>query len=147
MFTTFLANQLRERVSVLEAVETANDDGGFDRSYTTLTTIWAGIKPISLKPRYIRGVQIENTPTHEFILRRDSVSYLNTQFSSAFSSAFDSITDVNPMKSDWYFFVQRGSSSKGRLFRIHGIEDVLERRNHLRVYAEEINEEGTGWPE
>lgn len=140
----FLVLQLRERVLVLQAVDTENDNGGFDRSYTTLTTIWAGYKPLSFKARYIRGSQIENTPTHEFILRRSSVDSLGNAFSKAFSTAFDSIADFNPLKSDWFLFVERGSSTKGRLFRVHRPEDYDERRVYLKVYAEEIEEQGSG---
>lgn len=141
----FMAPQLKEKIQIKKAEETHNDDGGFDISYTTLTTIKASFKPLSLKPRYIRGVQIEGTPTHEFIVRRSSVDSLGKNFSSAFSSAFDSIADLNPLKSDYYIFVQRSSSVKGRLFRIHNIEDMEEKRFYLRIYGEEIEEVGSGY--
>lgn len=143
---TWLASDLTERIQIRQAVDTPNDDGGYDRSYTTLLTVWSGIKSLSFKSRYFRGEQVEYTATHEFKIRRIAIATLGTTFSSGFGSDFDSIKDLNPLKSDYFIFVQRGSTIKGRLFRIHEVIDKDERREYLRIYAEEIEEVGTGYP-
>ena len=74
------------------------------------------------------------------------VESLGKSFTKGFSSGFDSIEDLAPLKSQYYLFLQRGSTSKGRLFRIHGIMDANERREYLKIDAEEIEERGTGYP-
>lgn len=141
---TWLASELRERIEIKTGEQTEQDDGSFSLSFTTLATLWAGIKPVS-EGEYIRGQQIGKNITHEFKVRRSSVESLGTEFSSAFSSGYDTISDLMPLKSDYFIFLQRGSSSKGRLFRIRQIVDHNERRELLRIRAEEIEEKGTGY--
>ena len=63
-----------------------------------------------------------------------------------FSEGFDSIEDLALLKSDYFLFLQQGSTVKGRLFRIHGVSDNKEQREFLEIGAEEIEERGTGWP-
>jgi head-tail adaptor len=143
---TRLASRLRKRVQFRIAVQTPNTtSGGYDRSYTTLATVWAGFKPL-VKGRYIRGEQIINDATHEFEVRRSAVTTLGKSFSKGFSSGFDSVTDLNIIKSDFFMFVQSSSTVKGRLFRIRSIEDVKERREFFKIDATEIEEQGTGYP-
>ena len=148
---TFLAPKLRERIEIREAVQTPNDTtGGMDRSYNTITTIWAGIKPVSMsvaQAAYIRGEQVEEVETHIFTVRRTAVSSLGRDFSKAFAGDFDSIEDLSPVKTNWFIFLRKGSANKGRLFKIHRVMDKEERREYLLIMAEEIEEHGTGCPE
>lgn len=143
---TWLASELRERIQFREPVQTANStSGGFDRSYTTLVTVWAGFKPLN-KGYYIRGEQIDNDATHEFKVRRSALTTLGKSYSKGFSNGFDSVTDLNIVKSNFFIFVKKSTATKGRLFRIRRIEDVKERREYLRIDATEIEEVGTGYP-
>lgn len=150
---TWLVPKLNKRVQVRVPVQTANDAGGYDRSYTTVSTIWGGYKPKN-NARYIRGAQTislpinnQNIGTHEFIIRRVAIDTLATAFSRAFSPAFDSISDLHPLKSEFFFFVQDSSAVKGRLFRIINIADNNEQKEFLKVDCKEIEETGTGYKE
>lgn len=147
---TWLAPQLDKRIEIRQPIQTPNDEAGMDRSYLTLTTIWAGIKPVSMsaaQAAYIRGEQISEVETHEFIVRRSAVSSLGRDFSTAFSDDFDSIEDLSPLKSNWFIFLRKGSTTRGRLFKIHRVLDKNERGEYLVIRVEEIEEHGTGYLE
>lgn len=146
---TWLAPILRERIEIREATQDPNDAGGFTRGYTTLATIWAAITPISLstaQAAYIRGEQISDVETHEFIVRRGAVSSLGRDFGDGFADGFDGIGDLAPLKSEWFIFLKRGAT-KGRIFKIERVVDNDERREFLRIKAREVEEKGTGYPE
>lgn len=146
---TWLAHRLRERIEIRKATQIPNDAGGMDRGYTTLITIWAGIKPIALttaQTAYIRGKQIEDIETHEFIVRRAAVSSLGCAFAKVFANAFDSVGDLAPLKSEWFIFLKRGMV-KGRTFKISRGVDNNEQGEFLRIKAREVEETGTGYPE
>ena len=110
-----------------------NDDGGFDISYSTITTVWAGIKQesdflratkLGTGGEYIRGEQTSDIETHEFLVRKTAVMDLGRGYTIGFSIGFDSIADINMLKSQWFAFVQEesGSSYKGRRFRLKRIK-------------------------
>ncbi len=147
-----LLNKLKERVQILKPVDVENADGGFDRGYTILTTVWAEVVPMVAmatspygRPVYIREVQAEiGNITHRFTIRTSSVSALGVGFSSGFSSGFDSIANIHPLSAEYFLFMQRASTIKGRLFQIRSVVDKDERREFLNVFAEEIEEQGTG---
>lgn len=142
---TWLAPKLRERVQIGKPTQTANSAGGFDFDFDTLLTIWAGLKSVT-PGQYIRGEQIGEGITHEFTIRRIAVASLGRDFGKGFGSGFDSIEDLAPLKTDYFLFLQRGSTVKGRLFRIKNVKDNDERREYLRVQAEEQEERGSGYP-
>lgn len=145
---SFLASKLRHRIQIQKAVQTENDDGGFDQTYETLATVWAGIQPLKGIREYvsiIRGESLANVETHEFIVRHSAVWNLGKQFSKAFSSDFDSIADLEPFKSDMFIFVQQGSTYKGRLFQIVNIKLDEERKEYIKFRALQIEEQGTGY--
>ena len=147
---TWILPDLKYRVQIGMPIQTANDDGGFDFSFNVLLTVWMGLKPSRFAGRgaeYIRGEQINENVTHKFKCRRSSVEVLGKSFSKGFSEGFDSIEDLALLKSDYFLFLQQGSTVKGRLFRIHGVSDNKEEREYLKIGAEEIEERGTGWPE
>jgi len=142
---TILRQELRERVQIQVPVQTPNDDGGFNRSYSTLKTVWAGLKPIR-KGFYIRGVQVDTNNTHEFKIRRAAIDTLGGAFSLGFSLGFTmGAHALSRIKSDFFLFVQRGSTIKGRLFRINQLEDSNERREYYIIRAEEIEEVGPNY--
>ncbi len=94
---------------------------------------------------YVRGEQINESITHELKVRKSAVSSLGRNFAKGFASGFDSMEDLSSLKADYFLFVERGSTSKGRLLRIHNVIDNKEQREYLKVFAEEIEERGTGW--
>ena len=65
-------------------------------------------------------------------------------FAISFSDAFDSIEDLNPLKSYYFIFLQRGSTVKGRLYQIEAVEKDDEFREHILFRCKEIEEKGTG---
>ena len=146
---TWLAPKLNKRVDIGKPLQVANSSGGFDFSFSTLLTVWMGLRPITpgefMRAQYIRGVQTEAAVTHKFIARRAALTSLARHFSSSFSSAFDSVSDLTMIKSDMFLFVRGGSASKGRLFRIRNIVDNAEQREFFNISAEEIEEQGTGY--
>jgi hypothetical protein len=125
--------------------QTPNDDGGFDFGFDVLLPVWMGLKPVT-PGQYIRGEQIGEGVTHVFTVRRIAVASLGRDFGRGFAPGFDSIEDLNVLKSDYYLFLQRGSTVKGRLFRIKSVTDNDERREYLRIQAMEEEERGTGFP-
>jgi hypothetical protein len=130
-------------------VQTENADGGFDRTYTTLGTYWAGLKEVSLQASYIMAIRGQNTNeniTHEFIVRRESVKNYGKSVTSGYSSGFNNIADIAPLKNDYFIFLNEGSTIKGRLFRIKGIKRDEDRKEYIKIMVEEIEERGTGWP-
>lgn len=144
---TWLAPKLRERIEIRQATQEPNAAGGMTRGYTTIATIWAGIKPVGLttaQAAYIRGEQIADVETHEFIVRRSAVSSLGRDFGDGFGDGFDGIADLAPLKSEWFIFLQRGAT-KGRIFKIERIVDNDERREFLAIKTREVEEIGTGY--
>jgi len=141
--------KLRHRVTIKKVIQTPNDDGGFDRSYTTLHTVWMEVNPISEKSpygEYIRGVQTDERATHRFKARVNAMdSIIGRSFSLGFSTGFDVIIDMTTLKSDYFLFVQRNTSAQGRLFKIHKIGNEEELNNYYVILAEEIEEQGVGY--
>lgn len=149
---TWLTAKLKDRIQIRKGIQTDNTEGGFDRTYETLLTIWASVLPSSKfklnSAAYTRGSQTEwNNLTHTVIVRRIAISALGTAFSNAFGDGFDTISDLRPLKSEYFIFVERGTTTKGTLLRIHNIVDNDERREFLNLKCEEIEEQGTGFPE
>lgn len=158
---TWLAPKLRERIQILKPRLDPNEDGGFDSIFgenygsgfggddfafnVPMLTVWAEPKAVS-PGQYIRGEQVAEGITEQFKVRRIAVAGLGTEFTSSFSTGFDSIEDLMPLKSQYYILMERGSSVKGRLFKVKDIVDRDERREYLRIDCEEIEERGTGHP-
>lgn len=146
---TWLVSKINKRVQVGKPTQIANDEGGFDFGFDVLLTLWMGMNPVSYKGAgltYIRGAQINENITHKFTVRRLAIASLGRTYGKGFSGSFDSIADLGLLKSDYYLFLQQGSTVKGRLFRIHEILNKNERNEYLEIGAEEIEEKGTGYP-
>jgi len=146
---SWLTPQLSKRVQIGNPTQTPNDDGGADFSFDVLMTIWMGIKPVSYVGRgakYIRGEQVNEAITHEFKCRSIAVASLGREFGAGFGEGFRFMPGLMALKSDYFLFLQSGSTVKGRLFKIHSVTDQKEQREYLNISAEEIEERGTGWP-
>lgn len=162
---SWLIPKLNQRVQVLKPTQEPNDAGGFDFGFghpfgegfggsgfdylAPLVTTWMGVSPVGHKgtgSKYIRGKQVSENVTHEFICRYLAVANLGKEFATGFDSGFKIIPDLGIMKADWYLFFQNGSSVKGRLFRIDSMANVQEQNEYLSIAAEEVEERGTGYP-
>lgn len=146
---SWLVPKLRFKIQIQKIVQGANSStGGFDREYETMATVYAGINNIiSVQNNisYIRGNNIEDAPTHEFIIRYSSIKNFGKKFTSGFSIGFDSIEDFNPIKTDYFIFLNMGSSLKGRLFQIISTRRDEERKEWFNIKAKEIEELGIGY--
>jgi len=150
-----IAYKLKQRIQIKKPIQTPNDDGGFDRTYETLATIWAEIKNESLSRslKYVRGEALsgggsgsKDIPTHVCTIRRVAIENFGKAMTSAFSTDFDSIADLMPLKSDLFIFLQKGSTVKGRLFEILRIMRDESNNEYMKFEIREIEEQGTGWP-
>ena len=141
---SWLTPKLRHRIQIRKAVQTPNDWGGYDRSYETLLTIWADVQKTSdyfKYVSYIRGGSTDDkTSTHVFTVRYIAVKNLGKSFGSGFASGFDSIEDLNPLKSDHFIFLEAGTATKGRLFQIVDIARDDERKEWFMFRAKEVEE-------
>lgn len=142
----WLAPRLKHRLQIGKGVFTPNNDGGMDFSFDDILTVWAGMKTVSEYIQAIRGQQVQEGSTHEFTVRRESVRYLGRGFSAGYTVGFDTIPDLATIKSEWFCFLEEGSTVKGRLFRVIGIRRQEEGKEFLIISANEMEERGTGWP-
>ena len=162
---SWLLPKLKYRVQVLKPTQHPNEEGGLDLFFgnplsgafafgefdmlAPLMTVWMGCQSIGYKgtgAKYIRGKQVNEAATHEFICRWLAVASLGREFGLAFAGGFKFMPDLAPLKSDYFLFLQEGSSVKGRLFRIHETMKINEQNEYLSIVAEETEERGTGYP-
>ena len=147
---SWILPQLNVQVQIGKPIQTANVGGGADFSFENLMTIWMGMKPIGYKTsgkKYVRGKQINSEITHEFKVMASELELLGREFVVAFDIGFKGVGVSNPLESDYFLFAQKDTSVKGRLFRIHEVQNVDEQDEYLSIMAEEIEERGVGWPE
>lgn len=161
---SWLVNKLTHRVQILIPTNRPNDEGGFDFEFgnpfadgfeigdfdflAPVKTVWMGFNTVGYKgtgSKYIRGKQVSENVTHEFIARHLAVS-MGECFAEGFDSGFKNMPDLVSMKADYHLFVENGSKVKGRLFRIDSVVNVNEQDEFLSIAAEEIEEKGTGHP-
>jgi hypothetical protein len=147
---TWLAPKLDKRIQIQQPTQTAASSGALEVTYTTIKTIWAQLKPVNRFNAYtaiIRGQNTnEGTETHVITVRSSALIGLNREWSRAFSSAFDNLDDISQIKSNYFIFLNHGSSVKGRRFVIKGIQLDEENEEYVKIYVEQMEEAGTGWP-
>lgn len=168
----WLAPDMRNRIQIWRGVQTPNSVGGYDRTYVKLVRLWAKLDYVrtgNVAGYYpIRGTNDEINESHRFIVRYSStiartgrgfgdsfgsgVDAWNTEglgreFNRAFSEGFDTITDMNPIKADYFVFLERENQYTGKLFRIAKVipDDVHKKIITIKCIEEE--ERGTGFPE
>ena len=129
----WVAPFLNKRVQILKPIQTEATLGGFIQDYEVLKTIWGGIKPFSESAR-VRFSVIDDlsTVSHQFAFR-----YLALQ-------GIDGSSAIYPLTSNHYLGLEQGSGIV-RLFRAVRLLDVDEKHEILRVLAEEVEEQGTGY--
>lgn len=172
---TYLAGRLKKRIDIRVVVQVPNDAGGFTKGFVTVSSIWAEIKSKAQAStanasnvNYIRGQQVNESVTHEFIVRKIAVrglrdagfgsgfslgmdklkNAITRAFNQGFDIGFDSVVDVNAVKGEFYIFMRfEGREDKGRLFRVLSAVDKNEREEFIIVKVREVEEKGTGAPE
>jgi hypothetical protein len=125
------------------------------RSYVTFATIFMELRALR-DSEIIRSVDIGNPVSHEIRVRKSAVDSLGNQFSSAFSTDWDAIADINTMKADYYILilysddglpvVEGAEIPKGRLFKIRGMRPDDEYREWIKLGVQEVEEKGSGAP-
>jgi len=142
----FLCDELTYRAQLKKPVQTPNDEtGGYDISYTTIKTFWLGLQEESPHLNAVRGVNIGEGVTQIGKARYQALQSLGAAFNNAFSYAFDSIPDINTVKSNYFIFVQEDSATRGRLFRIMGMARDEKNRQLIKIQMHYVEEQGTGF--
>jgi len=144
---SWLVNKLRHRLQIQTPNQDPTSVGGMALTFNTETTVWGEVKPVSDYIKAIRGAQTGESITHHAMVRKVGIESLTRAFSSAFDTSVDQMADMNIVKADWFVFMERGSSVKGRRFRVRGIINDDDRNEFVKIALEEIEETGTGWPE
>lgn len=164
----YLAAQLKHRIQIMKG-EKIPSYAGYKTSYKMLVRLWAGIKNKNqdggegVQP--IRDQNIGGMDTHEFIVRYISVigktnrvfgdafdvsfpstmtKGLGRQYDLAFSTAFDSMVDINPIKADYFIYMENTNAYNGRLFKINRIIRDDNHKEFAIIKCTEIEEKGTG---
>jgi head-tail adaptor len=143
---SWMVPKLNRKIQIQKGENTPVSNGAFERTYTTLIRIWAEIK-INNRSAYIAAIRNVNTDeevsTHIIKIRKSSVSRLGTQFKKSFSSSFDSISDINAIKSNYFIFIEE-VNNQGRRLKINGIQQDEKHREYIKIIATEIEERGSG---
>lgn len=146
-----MVSELRHRFQIRDPNLSVSSDreGGLDQTYTTLLTVWGGLKSItdnSWLTAAIRGVNASgDSATHEVKLRWIAVKSLGKAFSSGYSIGYKGMPDLNPIKSRYYLFKEEGSTVKGRLFKVIGVQRDEDFKEFVKIRVKEIEEQGTGY--
>jgi hypothetical protein len=141
----FIVDTLKFRAHLKQPVQSANDAGGFDQSYKSILDFWMGLENESA---YLRAVRGENTSgegiTQIGIARFSTFENLGAAFAKGYSFGFKRIASINPIKGDYFLFVENGNSYTGRLFKIKGMARDEKDKSWMRMQLQEIEEQGTG---
>lgn len=141
---SFYAKDLKYRGQIKKAINTpVSGSAKLSRTYETITTIWIGLKSINYA-EFIRSQEIGDILTHEMLMRKASVELLGIGMTPGFDSGFNSIADINMLKSDYFIFIEGATANRGRLFRIKGLQLDENNREYVKIKVQEIEEKGTG---
>lgn len=173
---SFIAQKLKHRIQILQVVDTPNNIGGMDRDYLQLVRLWAGVKLINENTiiggvPVVRGVNISELNSHEFLVRYSSIvgrlqtaqmgiGYnngfnvgiddthgLSKEFDLGFDSGFDSILDIDPIKKEYFIFLEDGAGNRtrGRLFKINRVVRDEVFKKYFKIKCTQVEEQGTGF--
>ncbi len=142
----WLAPKLKQRIQIQKPIQTAKASGLTATTYETLATIWAAVEPVSDYLQAVRGVQNAETPTHKFKIRAVAISVLGKAFEVGFDTGYKNMSDINQIKSDWFLFMEQGSTAKGTRYRIKGMQRDDSCHEFINILAKEYQEAGTGYP-
>lgn len=99
--------KLRHRIVIEDLTEGRDAQGGIDRSYPTLTTVWGNVRPLRGRELF-NAQQVKDQVTHEITIRFQSV-----------------VTAVMRLQ------------HRSRTFNILSVVDVDERLRQTTILAEE----------
>jgi hypothetical protein len=103
-------------------------DGSYTQKYKALAKVWAGVDPISASAAaYIRGVQINDSPTHKFTVRRSVPMGVATAEVGGFVKA-----------DNFIFLLSSNPGTVGRLFRILAAANNMEQDEFIEIMAKEM---------
>ena len=125
---TWLIDKLSRRIMFMQQDQEAALDGSYTQKYKALGKVWAGLEPVSASSAaYVRGVQINDTPTHKFTVRKSIPMGVATAEVGGF------------VKSDNFFFLlSTHNPQTGRLFRILGAANNAEQDEYIEGLAKEM---------
>ena len=87
------AGLYRHRIIIEKPIETRDSQGGVIKSFSTLATVWAEVKPLNSKES-IQGGQVDNRTTHFIKMRQQSVTTLDTTMRIKFGSRLFNLIGV-----------------------------------------------------
>jgi len=102
-----MMGQLRDRITIETESDVADDHGGFDRSWVTLATVWACVRPANAQETFFAAKR-RHTVTHVIDLR------FRSDILSVMRVSFDA-----------------------RIFHIHGILNPDARKRFTKLMVEE----------
>jgi head-tail adaptor len=170
----WMANKLRNRIQLKYAVQTPESSGGLDKTYVKLLRLWAEIIHMrttstnNMGYEAWRNVSADDVETHQFKVRYGSTisktvrafaggfddgydskytDGLSRAFSLGYSTAFNSILDMDPIKANYFVFLENGSQIKGKLFRIRRIIFDEIHKEWILINCSAVDERGTGFNE
>lgn len=144
---SWMVPKLNRRVKIERAENSPVGSGSFERIYTTLMRLWASVK-VDRKNMFIqaiRGVNVaDEGNTHIIVVRRAALSSLGKSFTIAFQKSFDSVSDINSIKSNYFIFLEETSEDRGRRMQVNGIQHDEVNKEYVRILTSEIEERGSG---
>jgi hypothetical protein len=169
----YIAGKLKHRITIMRGVDIPNDNGGFDRGYEKLVSLWSWKKQIGAYLMLIRSQNVEkynsNAPisSDEFGVRWNSVisklyrtfsrgfdegldsfekDGMGRSFSGGYDNGYDSLIDMYPIKSDYFVFLQNGNvdAYRGRRYKINRIVRDDNLKEFVILQCSEIEEVGLG---
>ena len=103
-------------------------DGSYTQKYKALGKVWAGLEPISASAAaYVRGVQINDAPTHKFTVRKSIPMGVATSEVGGYVKA-----------DNFIFLLSTHNPQTGRLFRILGAANSMEQDEFIEGLAKEM---------
>ena len=138
---SWLTPKLSKRIDICKPIQDPDHDGGFDTTFEVMCSVWASIVPVNSSAilSLIRGMQINQTITHNIIVRQCAVETLKTILGE---------NAINPIKSNYFIFLRGGMggpTSRGRRFAIRNVSDANEAGEYYKIAVEELNEEGANY--
>lgn len=126
---TWLINELNRRIMFLEQVQEPQADGSMRQGYRQLLKVWASVKPVSTSAAsYVRNVQVGDSPTHQFKVRRSVPAGVDTYGDGVLKST------------NFVFLLTTASPMQGRLFRILTAANVDESDECIQFLAKEMGQ-------
>ncbi len=142
-----LAGQLKHRIRIQSPLEVPDEESGaLLNTYVTELECWAELKNESSYITAIRGQSQDGTASVVFKIRMNSASKIGSELTKAFSTAFKNIQQSNTIKNNWFVLLKDGNDwTKGRRFRIEGINRDEIMKEWMNIRAKEIEEIGVGY--